>query len=172
MRTKIKEVYMKGKLIRQISVFAFSLIVVLALSLASASGGAQGGGSSGGSAQSGASAQERGLGDTLQTRDRDQLRDQTQDPDQDQSRDRTRDQLRTQDRELDRVPLYRDSDGNEYEWQERYNHRLQKCEENDDTEGLTRALYRIANRYRLSTDEETEGFVRWALQYRPWSIEE
>jgi hypothetical protein len=183
MRTKIKEVCMNGKLIRQISIFAVSLIVVLALSLASASGGGSqgGGGTGGGSGQSGGSAAQAGsgsggqavsLGDTLQTRDRDQLRDQTQDPDQDQTMDRSRDRLRTPDSEHDPKLVYKDSDGKEHEWQKRFNHKLQKCEENDDPEGLTRSLYRIANRYRLSSEGDAEGFVNWAMGHRPWAIEE
>jgi hypothetical protein len=207
-KPKIKEVCMNGKHIRLGGIFAVALIMLLALSVASASGagsqgggsqgagsqgggsqgaGSQGGGSqgagsqgaggqiqSGGSAQSGSGSdgQAGSLGDTLQTRDRDQLRDQTQDPDQDKTRDRTRDQLRTEDRELDPDLVYRDSDGEEHEWQERFNRRLQKQEDNDDPEGLTRSLNQIANRYRLSSEEDAEGFVKWALQFRPWAIGE
>ena len=174
---------MKEKLIGKISIFAASLIVVFALSIASGSGGGSqgGGGTGGGSGQSGGSAaqpgsgsggQAGGSGDTLQTRDRDQLRDQTQDPAQDQTRDRTRDRLRTPDEAHDPELVYKDNDGKEYEWQKRFNHRLQKCEENDDPEGLTRSLYRIANRYRLSSEGDAEGFINWAMEHRPWAIEE
>jgi hypothetical protein len=181
---------MNGKRIGRCGIFAAALVMLLSLSLASASGGgSQGGGGTGGgslgsggsqggggSVQSGGSglggngsgSQEGGLGDTLRTRDRDQPRDQTQDPDQDQ----TRDQLRTRDRIHDPDLVYRDSGGKECEWQEKFNHRLQKYADNDDPEGLTRSLYRIANRYRLSSEEDGEGFVKWALQHRPWAFEE
>jgi hypothetical protein len=175
MRTKIKEVYMNGKLIRQVSIFAFALTLLLALSLASASGGGAQGGSGGGSAgeagggsaQSGVSVQtgggfqdggsgdqSGGTGDMLRTRDR------------------TGERLRTRDRELDRELLFKDSEGRVHQWQERFNNRLQKYEAKEDPEGLARALHRVANRYRLSSDEDAEGFVDWALKYRPWAIEE
>ena len=172
---------MNGKLIRQVSISAFSLILLLALSLASAGGGgAQGGGAGGGGSQGGASAQtgggsgdqSGGAGDMLQTRDRDQLSDQTRDQDKDRTRDRTGDRLRTRDRELDREILFKDSEGKVHQWRERFNHRLQKHEAKDDPQGLTRALHRVANRYRLSTDEDAEGFVAWALNNRPWAIED
>lgn len=179
MRTKIKEVYMKGKLIGQVSIFGFSLILLLALSLASAGGGsAQGGGTSGSSAAGGASVQTGGgsgdqsvgIGDRLQTRDRDQVSDQTRDQLKDRTRDSTGDRLRTRGRERDRDLFFEDSEGKVHQWQTRFDHRLQKHEEKDDPAGLTRALHRIANRYRLSSDD-AEGFVTWALKHRPWAIE-
>jgi hypothetical protein len=197
-KQKIKEVSMNGKRIGRGGIFAAALAMLLSLSLASASGGgsrgdgsrgdgSQGGGSQGGGSQggggsvqsggsgssgNGSGSQGGGLGDTLRTGDRDQLRDQTQDPVQDQTRDRTRDQLRTRDVEHDPGLVYRDSEGKEREWKERFNHRLQKYEDNDDPEGLTRSLHRIANGYRLSSEEDAEAFVKWALQHRPWAIEE
>jgi hypothetical protein len=194
MRTKIKGVYMNGKLIRQagiakqigvarqigpakqVGVATFALTLLLAFSIASASGGGAQGGE--GSAQGRASAQtgggsgdqSGGTGDMVQIRDR--VSDQTGDRLKNQTRDKTMDLQRTRDRELDRELLFKDSEGKVHQWRERFNHRLQKYEAKDDPEGLARALHRVANRYRVSSDEDTGGFVDWALKNRPWAAGE
>ena len=153
------------------------LVSVMLLSFSAAfAGGGQGGTGSGGT--QGSAPQGTAQDDALRTRDRtqDQVGDQTQDRDRDrdQVRDQTQDQLRTRARDGEGEALlsYRGGDGASYQWQERYDSRLRRLEGREDNEPLTGTLYRISRRHRFTHEEDVDGFVTWALQNRPWALEE
>ena len=159
------------------------LVSVMLLSFSAAfAGGGQGGTGSGGT--QGSALQGTAQDDALRTRDRthDQVGDQTQDQvrDRDQVGDRTQDQLKDQDQlrtrardgEGEALLSYRGGDGASYQWQERYDSRLRRLEGREDNEPLTGTLYRISRRHRFTHEEDVDGFVTWALQNRPWALEE
>ena len=87
-------------------------------------------------------------GDELKTRTREQVREQVCDP-----------------------PCYEAKDGEKHEWRNRYNNRLMKYEKEGDNEALNKYIYRIAHKYGFRKSEDKEGFVKWALENRPWNIE-
>jgi hypothetical protein len=67
--------------------------------------------------------------------------------------------------------FYKTKEGHLYLWHHSYNRRLRSYEENGDGESLSRYLYELANRYRLTNKSDTEDFVEWALRKRPWNEE-
>ena len=81
---------------------------------------------------------------------------------------RTREQIREQ---ICDQPCYEGKDGEKYEWKKRHNTRLVKYEKEGDVETLNKYLYRIVNRSKFRKSEDKEGFVKWALENRPWNIE-
>jgi len=68
---------------------------------------------------------------------------------------------------IEKNVCYVTSNGDVYEWRNRYNRRLERYESTNDGESMNRYLQRIAHRYRLQ-DKEIEDFVSWALKNRPW----
>ncbi len=131
------------------------LLVVFTIICSSALAQNQGDGTGGGKSQrteagleSGSAGSDNAEGDELKTRTREQVREQVCDQ-----------------------PCYEAKDGEKHEWRNRYNNRLMKYEKEGDNEALNKYIYRIARRYTFRKSEDKEGFVKWALENRPWNIE-
>ena len=130
------------------------LFAIFTIICSSALAQEQGDGTGGGNSRrtetglgSGSAGGDNAEGDELKTRARERLREHVCDP-----------------------PCYEAKDGKMHVWRNRHNNRLVKYEKEGDNEALNKYLYKIArNTFRKSEDKE--GFVKWALENRPWIIE-
>jgi len=55
-------------------------------------------------------------------------------------------------------------DGKKYTWENRYNKRLMKYEQQGSEEKMNKYLYRIARRLGIKDHQDIEEFIKWALQ--------
>jgi len=104
--------------------------------------------------------------DPVQTRD--QKRSMENLEENEALRERERTQSRFQEEPLEENISYLAQDGKRYEWNHRFTKRLNMYENEENQEAINRLLHRIAKRHRFSDDEDAQGFLDWALKYRPW----
>ena len=63
-------------------------------------------------------------------------------------------------------------DGKKYTWQNKYNKKLMKYDQQGTQKKMHKYLYRIARRIKIEDPQDIEEFIQWAFQTKPWTNNE
>ena len=85
-----------------------------------------------------------------------------------QEQKQKKDQKMEQKQEANQL-CFETKDGKTFTWQNRYNKRLMKYQEKENTKKMNRYLYRIAKRIGINDPQEIEEFIQWAMNVEPWT---